>query len=241
MKLSLVIPAYNEEKIIEETVRTCAAYLESTYPADWELVVVSDGSTDATDDILGRLKAEYPRLVTPGYAQNRGKGCAVKTGMLAAQGDCVVFTDADLAYGTGIVGEIAARLAETGSDAVIGSRAIARDGYAGYTPLRKFMSKTYLLIVRLLTGFPWSDSQSGIKCFTRDAAQTVFSRLTLDGFSFDLEALTIAACHSMRVAEQPAVIINHRDSKVSPLRDAKRMLHDLRIIRRNRRAGLYDR
>lgn len=241
MKLSLVIPAYNEEKIIESTVRSCAEYLEGRFPGDWELVVVSDGSTDGTAGILARLKAEYPRLVTAGYAQNRGKGYAVKTGMLAAQGDCVVFTDADLAYGTGIVGEIADRLFETGSDAVIGSRAAAKDGYAGYTPLRKFMSKTYLLVVRLLTGFPWSDSQSGIKCFTRGAAQTIFSRLTLDGFSFDLEALTIAACHSMRVAEQPAVILNHRDSKVSPLRDAKRMLRDLRIIRRNRRAGLYDR
>ena len=123
---------------------------------------------------------------------------------------------------------------------MIGSRAIARDGYAGYTPLRRFMSKTYLLVVRLLTGFPWSDSQSGIKCFTHDAAQTIFSRLTLDGFSFDLEALTIAACHAMRVAELPAVIVNHRDSKISPLRDARRMLHDLRIIRRNRKAGVYD-
>lgn len=232
MKLSLVIPAYNEESIAADTVRSCCAYLDERYDGDYELIVVSDGSTDRTAAILASLTADYPRLRPLGYDVNRGKGCAVRTGMLAAEGDAVVFTDCDLAYGTELVGAIADKLADSGADVVIGSRVLAKDGYAGYTPLRRFMSVVYLAFVRIAAGFPYSDSQCGIKAFTRDAARNIFADCVCDGFAFDLEALLIARKRGMTVAEQPAVIVNHRASKVRPVRDALRMLKALRQIKR---------
>ena len=239
MKLSLVIPAYNEEKIIEAAVQTAVNYLDRSFPNDYELIVVSDGSTDSTAGKLEAMTALYPTLVCAGYEVNKGKGCAVRTGMMRAKGDYVVFTDCDLAYGIAIVGAIAERAEQTGADIVIGSRAIAAEGYAGYTPLRKIMSKTYLALIKLVTGFKHSDSQCGIKCFTNAAAHDIFGRMTLNGFSFDLEALMLADKLGYKTAELPAIIINHRESSVYPVRDALRMLRDVRQIKRNFKDGKY--
>nr|MBQ4318024.1 glycosyltransferase [Clostridia bacterium] len=240
MFISLVIPAYNEEKIIEAAVQSAVQYLDREFCDDYELIVVSDGSTDSTDKKLEEMKALYPKLITPGYHPNRGKGCAVRTGMMCANGDYVVFTDCDLAYGIEIVGTIAHKAKSDNADAVIGSRAIAKDGYAGYTLLRKIMSKTYLTLIRLVTGFGYSDSQCGIKCFTNKAAKQVFGKLTLDGFSFDLEALMLCKRMNLKVTELPAVIINHRESKVNPIRDAKRMLKDVGKIKKNFKTNAYN-
>lgn len=240
MFISLVIPAYNEEKIIEAAVQSAVKFLDRTYPDDYELIVVSDGSTDSTDKKLEEMKPLYPRLVTAGYHPNKGKGCAVKTGMLCAKGDYVVFTDCDLAYGIEIVAAIAEKAKSDGADAVIGSRAIAKDGYAGYTLLRKVMSKTYLTMIRLMAGFKYSDSQCGIKCFNNAAAKQVFEKTTLDGFSFDLEALMLCQRLGLKVTELPAVIINHRESKVNPIRDAKRMLKDVGKIKKNFKTNTYN-
>ncbi len=232
MKLTLVIPAYNEEKIAEATIEAALRYLEREFSGDFELIAVSDGSTDSTSKIFDRLAKSHPSFRPICYSPNRGKGHAVRTGVLAANGDVVVFTDCDLAYGVDIVGNIARHLTESGADIAIGSRSIAKDGYAGYTPLRKLMSKCFLLVVRVAAGFKFSDSQCGIKAFTNAAAKKVFGLCEVDGFSFDLEALMLADRMKLAVAEYPAVIINHRESKVRVVRDTMRMLGDIRRIKK---------
>ena len=117
---------------------------------------------------------------------------------------------------------------------VLASRTISKDGYEGYTVLRKLASKTYIKVISIAAGFKHSDSQSGLKCFKGDKARLIFSKCTVNGFAFDLEALMIAEKYGMTVAEQPVKIINHRqsDSKVNVFKDTFRMLKDIRNIKK---------
>lgn len=227
MKLSLVIPAYNERDIIESTVKTTLARLEAM-SLDCELVVVDDGSTDGTPDLLRAIADTRLRLVE--YAPNRGKGAAVRAGMLAAAGDYIFCTDADLAYGLENIPSMLARLENTGCDLVIGSRRLNGQGYKDYPLLRLITSKGFALIVRVLSGLPY-DTQCGIKGYRREAAQALFSRCATDGFAFDFEVLLRAQKAGMAVEQEAVTIVNHRDSKVNLLRDSARMFRDLLRIR----------
>ena len=231
MNLTLVIPMYNESAIVADTMKTVERWLASNFP-DSEAIFVNDGSTDDTKIAAEKALPECPHIRLGGYEKNRGKGFAVKTGMLEGRGDIIAFTDCDLAYGLDIVADF--YKANQTCDIVIGSRPLHPEGYAGYTPLRKLMSKSYLRLVKIAAGFPWSDSQSGIKSFTAAAAKKVFGDpdFQTDGFSFDLEALMIAKREGLSVREMPAKIINHRESHISPLRDTARMLRQLMIIKR---------
>ncbi len=232
-KLSVVIPMYNEEKIAADTVKTLDTYLSDIFPSrDYELVFVNDGSKDHTADTVRPLLSDTVRLA--GYEQNRGKGCAVRTGVLAAQGDYILYTDCDLAYGTEIIETMYKTIVARGSDLVIGSRNISAEGYAGYTPLRRLMSKTYIALIRFLTGFHHSDSQCGFKCMTREAGHAIFSKCAIDGFAFDLEVLLLAEKGKFTVSELAVKIINHRESesKVSPIKDTFRMLRDVRRMKK---------
>lgn len=232
--LSVVIPMYNEETIAEETVKTLHDYLFKLCGDDFELIMVNDGSRDNTKDIVSSLLPQYPHLRLCGYDDNRGKGSAVRTGVLAACGEYIVFTDCDLAYGTEIISLAFDTLKTPGTDIVIGSRSIAKDGYSEYTLLRKLMSKTYKKFISIFAGFSYSDSQSGIKGFSSAAAKDVFSKCEINGFAFDLEALIIAENAGYNVIEIPAKIINHREreSKVSPIKDALKMVRDVRSIKK---------
>lgn len=227
MKLSLVIPAYNEKDIIEGTVKTALARLTAMSP-DCELIVVDDGSTDGTPHLLRAIKDTRVRLVE--YSPNRGKGAAVRAGMLAAAGDYVFCTDADLAYGLENIPSMLTKLEETGCDLVIGSRRLNGQGYKDYPLLRLITSKGFALIVRVLSGLPY-DTQCGIKGYRREAAQALFSRCATDGFAFDFEVLLRAQKAGMAVEQEAVTIVNHRDSKVNLLRDSVRMFRDLLRIR----------
>lgn len=227
MKLSLVIPAYNEKDIIEGTVKTALARLTAMSP-DCELIVVDDGSTDGTPHLLRAIEDTRVRLVE--YTPNRGKGAAVRAGMLAAAGDYVFCTDADLAYGLENIPSMLAKLEETGCDLVIGSRRLNGQGYKDYPLLRLITSKGFALIVRVLSGLPY-DTQCGIKGYRREAAQALFSRCATDGFAFDFEVLLRAQRAGMAVEQEAVTIVNHRDSKVNLLRDSVRMFRDLLRIR----------
>ncbi len=227
MKLSLVIPAYNEQAIIVDTVRTAMAALSRIDP-DYELIVVDDGSTDGMIEQLRPLAGEHLRL--EGYAPNRGKGCAVRVGMLSARGEYVFATDADLAYGLDNIAPMLDKLERTGCDLVIGSRRLNGEGYKDYPLLRLITSKGFGLIVRLLSGLPY-DTQCGIKGYRRAAAQALFSKCTTDGFAFDFEVLLRARKAGMSIGQEAVSIVNHRDSKVDILRDSARMFRDLLRIR----------
>lgn len=229
MKFSLCIPMYNETSVIEATARTLSDYMQKNFD-DYEIIFSDDGSRDGSAELVRSLGLQNVRVV--GYEQNRGKGCAVRTGILAATGDVVMFTDADLAYGTGVIREVADIFANNPTDVVIGSRNLHPDGYEGYTFIRKIASKAYIKILCIVGGLKLSDSQTGCKAFSAKAAKDIFSRCETDGFAFDFEVILWAQKLGYRFTELPVKIINHRESKVRVLRDAFRMLRDLRKIKK---------
>lgn len=230
MKISVCIPMYNESSIIADCARTLQKYMAANFE-DFEIIFSDDGSRDGSADIVRELALPNVRVV--GYEHNRGKGCAVRTAMLAAEGDIVMFTDADLAYGAEVVGRLAAKFDECeNAQLVIGSRNISADGYEGYTFIRKLASKIYIKVLCLVGGFKLSDSQCGCKGFRREAAKNIFSRVEVDGFAFDFEALLWAVKLGYDIAELPVKIINHRESKVNVLSDAPKMLRDLHKMKK---------
>lgn len=233
MKLSVCIPMYNESAIAAESAAMYARALDLMFGDDYELIFCDDGSTDGCAGIV--RAAGLPRVRVIGYEQNRGKGSAVRHAVMAAHGDIILYTDCDCAYGTEKIGEAVRIFDERpGADVVIGSRNLDGSGYEGYTLLRRIMSKTYILVIRLLAGFRHSDSQCGFKAWRRDAGKAVFELCGTDGFAFDIEALMIAEKLGYHVTEMAVSVINHSEatSKVHPVRDTLRMLRDLRLIKR---------
>jgi len=228
MRLSLVIPAYNESAIIADTLRTVTARLAQFDP-DYELILVDDGSTDDMRERLRPFEDEHVRVLE--YHPNRGKGCAVRTGMLAARGDYVFYTDADLAYGLEDIPLMLDKFSATGADLVVGSRKLNAEGYRDYPPLRLITSKGFSFLTRLVGGMDL-DTQCGIKGFTGAAARAVFSQCTTDGFAFDFEVLLRATRMGLKIEQQAVKVVNHRDSKVNVLRDSMRMFRDMVRIRR---------
>ena len=230
MKISVVIPMYNESKIIEKTAKTLSAAMSASFD-DYEIVFSDDGSTDGCGQQVRELNLPYVRVV--GYEKNRGKGCAVRTGILETAGDIVVFTDADLAYGTDAISQAVQLMAANPSyGMLIGSRNLDEQGYGHYGRLRRAMSKNYIRMLGLVGGFRLSDSQCGFKAFRREAAKPIFSRATVDGFAFDFEAILRAQKEGIAILEMPVCVINHGDSKIHVLRDSIKMLRDLWRIRR---------
>ena len=231
MKVSLIIPMYNESKIIGHTADTLCRYMSDNFD-DYEILFCDDGSTDCSKEAVESLRLDNVRVIS--YSDNRGKGSAVRVGMLEAKGDVRIFTDADLAYGTDVIAAAVDTLAKNeGADILIGSRNIGMDGYDGYTLGRKLMSKMYIRILCLVGGFKLSDSQCGFKVFTADSANAVFSQCKVDGFAFDFEAILIANKQNRKIIEMPVKVINHRDSSIKPLKDAFKMLRDIRRIKKD--------
>lgn len=233
MDISLVIPAYNESGIIMDTIQTVSARL-AELTAEYEVLVVDDGSTDGMAELV--RGCGDPRVRLEGYASNRGKGCAVRTGMLAAQGDLILCTDADLAYGVDVFAGLLERLRTGEADLVIGSRRMGGEGYKNYPPLRILMSKCFGLLSHMISGLPY-DTQCGIKAYRWQAARAIFSRCTTDGFSFDFEVLMRADKLGLKVEQFPVSVINFRESKVNVIRDSARMFRDVFRIRKKVRSG----
>ena len=222
---------YNESAIIEEAIRTFSSYMEKRF-ADWELIFVDDGSADGCGDAVTAAHEKDERIRLCRYTPNRGKGYAVRTGVLAAQGDIILFTDCDNAYGEEAVGRLAEAVEESGADIVVGSRNLQKDGYEGYTLLRKLASKAYIKVIAIAAGFKLSDSQCGIKGFRADIAKKIFSHCEVDRFAFDLEVIMIATKLGAKIGEMPVKVINHRESTVHVLRDSVKMLRDVHAMKK---------
>ena len=230
MKISLCIPMYNENSIIADTAKTLSEYMEKTFE-DYEILFSNDGSRDGCDKTVEALGLSNVRVV--GYPDNKGKGCAVRTAMLAADGDIVMFTDADLAYGTDVIKRVYDAFVENpDADIVIGSRNLSADGYEGYTAIRKLASKIYIKVLCLTGGFKLSDSQCGCKAFRSDAVKQIFPRCEVNGFAFDFEAILWSVKLNLKIKEIPVKIINHRESKVNVFKDTFKMLGDLRRMKK---------
>ena len=230
MKISVCIPMYNEKKIIADTARELHKYMCDTFGNDFEILFSNDGSIDGCDKAVEELGLSNVKVV--GYQKNRGKGCAVRHAILASRGEVVMFTDADLAYGVEVIGEAYAIMQKENCDMLVGSRALHKEGYEGYTFIRKLASKTYIKFLSIAGGFKLSDSQCGFKAFKRELAHNVFSKCETDGFAFDLEAILIANKMNAKTYEMPVKIINHRESKVNVVSDAIKMLKETRRIKK---------
>ena len=188
-----MIPAYNEEKRLPASLDAVVAYLAQAPYSFVEVIVVDDGSKDSTAAVVEnyqRTHAGVRLLRNPG---NRGKGFAVRHGMLEAKGEWVLFSDADLSSPIEELGKLLDAARKADAAVAIGSRALDRSLVAVHqSGFRELSGKFFNLVMRVVTGLPFRDTQCGFKLYRTDAAQAVFSRQILDGFSFDVEDLCIA-------------------------------------------------
>ena len=231
MKISVCIPMYNESKVIENTARTLDEYMRNNFEAgEYEIIFSDDGSRDGCGDIVRGLSLTGVKVI--GEAENHGKGYAVRKAFLEAKGGVIMFTDADLAYGTAVIGKVYNTMMENKeADLLLGSRNLTKDGYKEYTFIRRIASKTYIKLLCITGGFKLSDSQCGCKAFRYDAVQKIFPRCEVDRFAFDFEAILWASKLGMNIVEMPVKLINHGDTKVRIVRDTIKMLKDLKNMR----------
>jgi dolichyl-phosphate beta-glucosyltransferase len=239
-RLTVVVPAYDEADRIGDTVRRLRAGLTretgDLVDGDVEVVVVDDGSSDSTAEAA--LAAGAAQVVV--QPRNRGKGAAVRLGVLAARGRTVAFTDADLAYGPDQVARVVAAV-EDGWDVAIGDRRHPETRtLVAPSRVRAWGSRVinWLGYAVLLGSF--RDTQSGLKAFRSDVARFVFSRTRVDGFAFDIEVLHLVERHQLSLTEVPVEVVNSSRSTVSAVRDAGRLAVDLFRIRHWSAEGAYE-
>jgi len=235
--LTIIIPAYNEERRLPTTLPQVADFVEAQdYPA--EILVVDNASTDRTSDVVRAVAAEHP-IISLLYQPIQGKGAAVRKGMLEGRGEYLFICDADLAMP---IEEVNKFLPPTLSDydVAIASREAA--GAIRYNEpwYRHLMGRVFNLLVRLLAVPGIQDTQCGFKCLRREAARDIFTIQKIDGWAFDVEILHIARRRGYRIVEVPIRWYYGEGSRVSPVRDSINMLIEVLHIRRSGRSGLYD-
>jgi dolichyl-phosphate beta-glucosyltransferase len=238
--LSIVVPAYNEQDRLGPTIRAYLSHCRE-HRIEAELIVVDDGSLDGTSALVERLAAEYPELRLIRLAENRGKGYAVRTGVVNARGKLVLFADADAATPMSELERLVAAIRE-GADIAIGSREVAGPGVQVRARLyRRVMGRVFHFLVETLTVRTIKDTQCGFKLFRGPVAHDLFSRMRMTGFSFDVELLMMAQRRGYRIAEVPVNWVHQPGSKVNLAVDSARMARDLFVIRGRYMSGEYSR
>ena len=236
---SIVIPAYNEAKRLEATLDRVLGYV-AEQRWDAEVLVVNDGSRDATREIVLQRAANNPMLRLVENPGNRGKGYSVRNGVLHAQGEFILFTDADLASPIDEGEKLLAALA-AGADIAIGSRWLDKSLQTRPQPLyRRALGRIFNLALRLVLGMSYKDTQCGFKAFTRRAAAAVFPLQIIERWGFDPEILFLARRQGLRVDEVPVKWAHQENTKISPIRDGLRMFTELLTIRWYAVTGRYD-
>jgi glycosyltransferase involved in cell wall biosynthesis len=239
--ISIVVPAYNEEKRLPSTLEALRAFVASHSFEFVEIVVVDDGSCDGTAELVRRYAGEHPQFRLVQNPGNRGKGYAVRNGMMSAIGEWILYSDADLSAPIDQLERLWAAVQKQPAQVAIGSRAVDRTMVGVRQPLgRELAGRFFNLVMRLLTGLPFRDTQCGFKLFHRDAARVIFPRQQLDGFGFDVEDLYIAKVLGIKAIEVPVRWDNVEGTKVSLLRGADSFL-DLLRVRKFHLAGRYRR
>lgn len=236
MFLSLIIPAHNEEKRLPPTLMAVNAYLSKQAYAS-EIVVVENGSQDLTAVVTEAFAADHPR-VRLFQETGRGKGLAVRRGMLEATGEYRFICDADLSMP---IEEVSKFLPPQlgGYDVAIGSREAPGARRYNEPPYRHFQGRVFSNLVKFFALPGFEDTQCGFKCFTAACAEAVFRVQQFNGMSFDVEALFIARKRGYKIVEVPIDWYYRSESRVQPLLDPLRMLRDILVIRRNWNAGIY--
>jgi dolichyl-phosphate beta-glucosyltransferase len=237
--LSVVIPAFNEESRVGPTLRDYVAYCRASARRA-ELIVVDDGSLDRTSAVVNSLASEFPEIRLIRLAENHGKGHAVRSGVVNAQGKLVLFADADGATPLPEIERLEAALA-AGADVAIGSRALHDTRVRVNAKLyRRVIGRVFHGMVEMLTVPGVKDTQCGFKLFRGPVAHDLFSRMRIRGFSFDVEVLMMAQRRGYRIAEVPVNWTHQPGSKVNLVTDSVRMLRDLFVIRGRYMSGQYN-
>jgi glycosyltransferase involved in cell wall biosynthesis len=229
---SVVIPAFNEASRIGQTVRATLDYLQEVNPKN-ELIVVNDGSTDATATIAREVLsgAKIAAHLLENFP-NRGKGAAVRTGLLAAQKAIGLFLDADLSTPLEETPKVIEPIAAGKFDIAFGSRSLDRSLIGHHQPWgREQGGRVFNLLVRVATGLPFWDTQCGFKAFRLDVCRPILEAARIDGFAFDVELLYLAQRAGLRLCEIPVRWNHHEGSKVQIVRDSLRMLREVIALR----------
>ncbi len=235
---SIVIPAYNEAGRIPATLQSVVGCIRQ-HGWSAEVVVVDDGSTDATVEVVRAFAADAPEVRLLQNPGNRGKGYSVRSGILQALGEVVMFTDADLSAPMEEAERLFAAIA-AGADIAIGSRWLEKDRQTHRQPFyRQFFGRCFNGVTRLVMGLKFADTQCGFKAFTRAAAQTVFQLQTIERWGFDPEILFIALKRGYRVVEVPVSWAHDERTRMSYLKDGLKMLEEIAIVRWNALTGRY--
>ncbi len=241
-EISIIIPAYNESERIGLPLRKILDFV-SANNIKAEIIVVDDGSSDDTSQVAERTFAAMPTVLTNviRYEQNRGKGFAVKTGLMAAQSDIALFSDADLSTPIEEVSKLVEPIRSGEYDVTFGSRALDRSLIGSHQPwIREQGGRVVNLIIKTMSGLQFYDTQCGFKAFSMVKFRPLLDLMTIDRFGFDIEFLFVANHHKLRLAEIPVRWNDVAGSKVSVFRDTRRMIGELRQIRRNAMRGIYS-
>lgn len=238
MYLSVIIPSYNEEKRIAKTLQAVDAYLKQQ-SFEYEILVVNDGSKDKTAEVVKGAMAYVANLRLIDNQENHGKGWVVKQGMLEAQGQIRLFTDADNSTSVDQVANFLPFF-EQGYDIVIGSRRIKGAVIAVKQPwIRDFLGGIFRLMVHTVVPLGVKDSQAGFKAFNAKAAEAIFPQQTIARWAFDVEILAVARKMGFKIKEVPIKWINDLESHVK-LSGMVKMLFEVLQVRKNLWQGRYD-
>jgi dolichyl-phosphate beta-glucosyltransferase len=231
--LTLVIPAFNEAARLPKSLVELQQH-SSNWDFPYEIVVVVEPSSDHTLDLASAAAKNFPELKVIGNPVHRGKGFAVRTGMLAGQGEILFFTDSDLSTPlTDLDRAVALFKAQPEIDLIVGSRKHPDSQILQHqSPMRELMGNTFNRIVRTSAGFKFLDTQCGFKGFRAEAAREIFQRAQIDGFSFDVEVLLLAEAMDFTVLEVPVHWSNSPESKVNVVGDSLKMFGDLVRVRK---------
>ncbi len=235
---SIVIPAYNESVRIRPTLD---ALISHSQKENWdaEILVVNDGSTDDTAQIVREYAQRHPQILLVENPGNRGKGYSVRNGMLHARGDICLFTDADLSSPITEAQKLFDAIGQ-GADIAIGSRWLQVELQTERQPLyRQAFGRIFNLVLRVILGLRFADTQCGFKAFRRDAAQRIFPLQKIERWAFDPEILFLARCAGLRVEEVPVLWAHSGGTRLHPFRDGLRMFLEVLRIRWNAMAGKY--
>lgn len=239
LDLSIIIPAFNEEGRLPTTLDAVIAYVQSR-PYQAEIMVVDDGSSDRTTEIVNTYRQTYPGLRLVSNGGNRGKGYSVRHGMLEAAGEIALFSDADLSTPMVEADKLLAAIRERNFDAAIGSRALDRSLIQVHqSAIREVAGIFFNRMVQWILGIRFSDTQCGFKAFRRESAHIIFEQQRIERFGFDPEILFLAKRHGLRVAEIPVRWSHDVGTKVNVAADGMRMFLELILIRWNAVRGFY--